>query len=81
MDSDCQCSTHCTLHNLLYAYGVSLRSARLRKGKGNTANFSYNILFCLGKSALFGGQAFAYIVHFCTLHFCTFALLHFLTPK
>lgn len=33
MDSDCQCSTYCTLHNLLYSYGVSLRSARLGKGK------------------------------------------------
>lgn len=25
MDSDCQCGTYCTLHNLLYTYGVSLR--------------------------------------------------------
>ena len=25
MDGDCQCGTYCTLHNLLYTYGVSLR--------------------------------------------------------
>ena len=24
MDSDCQCCAYCTLHNLLYSYGVSL---------------------------------------------------------
>ena len=70
MDSDCQCSAYCTLHNLLYTYGVSLCYDFL-------GFFFISNCHCKGVTQIYLSNPpfhFSALCTFALLHFCTFAL-------